>query len=307
MSLQRLALASVLAGGLALGFAPAARANNPWEDLNTYQNRTQTAARNYHTDVNRAQQSYQTEAYRAYEDYQRVIQREYNSRRPNYQNTQRAGYDYSRDIQEARNNYYNRLQKAQREYYEAMERARRQYYQNQGSYYRSAYDWEHRGSSGSGSLWDRITGRQTHYNDWNNRYRYDSPTYGYDYGNYYWDQPWRPYMEQDRYARSMDNRNVTYWQDNRGGWGYYTPHEDRRYQNWGWNLSVGMSSPGAYSYVNHDPYTYAYNPNNSYNYYRDYRWNDYRLQYNNRPSFQLAAGTSYYGDSYFYGNLHYPF
>lgn len=308
--------------------------NNPWGGLNRAQERyndaANKAAADYRQDTHRAATDYQRRAAEARERYHEAVSRMQRGNRWDYGEAWRAQAQYQNNMGNLGRQYSERTQDANRKYWERMQRAREHYHRDIQDQYRRGYDYQHRGRGTVGGIWDRITGRNRHYREWNDRYRYATPMYGYDHSQYYWNNQgygygqhnngWRPYGPHDARGTGVNNRGAyqyrdyasgaTYMVDRNGGTNYHYPHEDQRFRYpGGWNLSVGVGSHGSYGYVNYDPYTYGYNNRNSYNYYRSYRWphNDLRWNNNSRGHFQFGGSSNYYGDSAFYGNLYFPF
>lgn len=295
---------SIAGLGLLVILAGAAPANDFFDDLfrgsgsrdpqGRYREDTREAQQEYYENVRRAQQTYQNAMRKAEEDFYRDRYRTSNPR-DQYRSYER----YQDRSQSAQTTYYSRLSRAQQEYQRDMQKAQADYYRNLERYQRDIYGNNQRGS---GPVWDDWRRRQNQ-NEWNNRRPNHYPTYGYDHGDYYYDR--QIYGRYD-HAQPYNRGQVTYWQDGRGGTGYYRQHEDDRWRNAGWNLGVNFSIPGGNGYVDYDPYTYGRGGRYPGAYYSDYRRQDTRLRYNNQPSFRLAGGNDYYGDSFFYGSLTIP-
>jgi hypothetical protein len=294
-----------LAGlGLALALTGSASADDFFGDLfrgsgtrdpqGRYQEDSRKAQQEYYQNVQRAQQNYHNAIRKAEQDF---YQDRYRSR--NQRDQYRSYERYQDRTQSAQRTYYDRLSRAQQEYQRDMQKARDDYYRNQDRYRRDIYDDWQRGNNRFQDDWRR----RQHLDEWNRRRPNHYPTYGYDHGDYYYDR--EIYGRYD-HAQPYDRGQVTYWSDGRGGTGYYRPHEDSYWQNPSWNLSVNLGVPGNHGYVNYDPYTYGRGGRYPHEYYRDYRWQDQRLRYQSEPSFRLAAGNDYYGDSYLYGSLYFP-
>jgi hypothetical protein len=262
------------------------------------------ANRRYGNSSANAQNQYYDDVRKAQERYQREVRDAYRDRDP--RDIYEAQRDYGNRTGDAARRYQDRIRRAQETYSKEVQRARERYQKAQSDYYRDAYRWEHNDRYGRYQGWNNQSGWARHQDDWQNRGRYDYPNYGYDYSNYYWgydpnNTNWYGGYNQYGYR----GEGATYYRTQNGQTGYYYPHEDEAWRNW--QLSVGVSFPGNTGYVNYDPYTYGYGNRYSYDYYRNYRW-DNRLALNgNQPSFNLSAGSNYYGDSYLYGNLYFPF
>jgi len=288
--------------------AAPASATDFFDDLFRGSGRRDPAGR-YREDVRDARQDFDRDRARAYDSYQRSIRdaeeeyREARWRARTRRDHRRAYGEYSEDYRKAEERYRSRMSRAQERYHKELREAKERYYRNQDRRYRDRYDDWHRRD---GRIWDDYR-RRRHHDDWNRRRRNHTPLYGWDHGDYYWDRgTYSSWSHYDR-NRNYDRGRVTYWRDGRGGSGYYRPHEDERYRNTGWNLSMNFNTPGNHGYVYYDPYTY--NRGRRYNY---TRWSDYhrrntRLRWrNDEPRFRLRGGTDYWGDSFFYGSLSIP-
>lgn len=263
---------------------------------------SQNPQQRYAEDVQKAQQNYQEDAYNTEQNYRQSMQEAQTryQRERQYANTYEAAYrsyqDYVRRVQAAHEKRYERMTQAQRKYYERVQKAQERYYQNLGRNWNQVYNDNH---YRQGQVWDRVR-RGQHSDEW--RYRRDNhyPSYGYDYGQYYWDRDGR----QVTHVRTGWDGADGQWWDNQGGSGWYRDYDsDYRWRN-RWNLGVHLGVPGGHGYVDRDPYTYS-RGRYPQTYYNSHMNRGVQLQFGDENgSFRLSAGETYYGDRYLYGDLY---
>lgn len=303
MSMRQLSRTLIL--GLAVAVTGAfASPMDFFEDLNRGSGWRDPAGR-YYDDGYHAQDEYQESAYKAQERYDDAIRRAeekfHEERRyaDNDREYNRALDRFQERVRKAKKSYNDDLDRIGRSYERDKERSRERYWENRDRYEREIYDdyWGNRNRD-----WDRYR-RREHEREWYSRRRNHYPDYDWDHGDYWYDR--EIYGRYD-HSSPYDRGSITYWRDGRGDWGYYREHEDERLRRTGWNLSVDFSVPGNHGYVARDPYTYGRGSRYSHRYYQDYRWRENRLRYRNEPSFRLAGGNDYWGDSYLFGELYFP-